>query len=130
MDAVCDRPELAPLLTPSSIKRQLQFHDVFQNRLIPLGQLFVLGLDNAIAIVPLSIQDTIQYLIANTYVARFKDELLRGESAQHHLQQLTRLASQVPVHRLLRPIDLTLLSHVAEQVESHVRSPEPFQTLS
>lgn len=108
-----------PLVNESS-KQQVQFHDTFEFQSIPLGQFFVLGKSDPVEIAGMTIQDTIQYLLQNTYVARFQDALLQGEAAQKHFAQLTTLANTIPTHRLLRPTNLDLLHDVAELVEAHL----------
>ena len=112
------QPEELPRLGAQLEKRNHLLSSGFMADILPLKHIYVLGQGDEMAIVPLSVQETIQYLLQNSYVTRFGQELLQERGATH-FQQLTMLAQKVPLFRLLRPAVLELLPDVATLVEEH-----------
>lgn len=107
-----------PRLGAQLEKRNHQLSVGFMEDVLPLKHIYVLGQGEEIAIVSLDAQDTIQHLLQNSYVTRFGQELLQERGATH-FKQLTVLAKQVPLFRLLRPAALELLPDIANLVEQH-----------
>lgn len=112
------QPEELPRLAAQLEKRNHLLSSGFMANVLPLKYIYVLGQRDEMSIVPLSGQETIQYLLQNSYVMRFGQELLQERGATH-FQQLTMLAQKVPLFRLLRPAGLELLPNVATLVEEH-----------
>jgi len=111
-------PADLPRLGARLEKRNHQLSTGFMTDILPLKHIYVLGQGNDIAIVPLQAQDILQHLMQNSYVTRFDQELLQERGATH-FKQLTVLAQQVPLSRLLRPASLALLPDIATLVEQH-----------
>lgn len=111
-------PEDLPRLGARLEKRNHQLSTGFMADILPLKHIYVLGQGDDIEIVPLQAQDILQHLMQNSYVTRFDQELLQEQGATH-FKQLTVLAQQVPLSRLLRPASLGLLPDIATLVEEH-----------
>ena len=69
-------------------------------------------------IIPLTPQESISTLIANTYLARYGDQLLQNDQAKLNLRQCVNVINQVPVYRLERPKSFDLLSDLARLIEA------------
>lgn len=94
--------------------------DRFAQEPIPLRSVYVLEGGTVASIEQLGPQAAVLALIANSYMARFGKQLLRGGEASSHLRQCTRLIGQVPVYRLKRPGSLLLLPAIGQLVEEHL----------
>ncbi len=117
--ALGDDPETLPQLTSGYEKRARRAADRFSSRPLPIKYLCVLSQGSALALKPLQPQEAIVQLIANSYVARFGNQLLQGFGASAHLRQCASLIESVPVYCLERPHSLSLLPTVAQLVEEH-----------
>lgn len=113
------QPENLPKLVPHLEKRERRVNQCFCDRILPLKQIYVLGKYPNLAIKPLKPQEIIKYLISNSYVARFGDELLKANQSSY-FAKLTQIAQQVSIHHLLRPNDLNLLPNTVELIENHL----------
>jgi len=111
-------PDSLPKLIDRLEKREYLFED-FSLKPVPLKQIFVLGTDSAIAIKPFKPQEMILMLLKNLYVSRFGSTLLSPQDPKYFFQ-LTDLAKQVGVAKLLRPRSLTMVVEVAEAVEEYL----------
>jgi hypothetical protein len=115
-----DDPESLPRLTAGSEKRTRRAADRFSHAPVPLSRVYLLDEGTSPAITPVDPQEAVLAAIAQSYVARFFPEFLRGTEAASHLLRCTRLTRQVPMYRLQRPADLALLPLVAQLVEDHL----------
>ncbi|GAB4523002.1 MAG: hypothetical protein Tsb0014_00080 [Pleurocapsa sp.] len=113
------QPESLPQLVPHLEKREHRVNQGFSDRKLPLKQIYVLGKYPNLEIQPLKPQEIIRYLILNSYVTRFGDELLKADRSSH-FAKLTQIAQQVSIHHLLRPTDLSLLATTVELIENHL----------
>ncbi len=112
-------PEELPRLVSHLEKREHRINRSFAQKAIPLTQIYVLGRDANVEIQALQPQEIFTYLIRNSYVTRFGNELLQDKAAPH-LLTLTKLAKQVSINRLLRPASLSLLPDIAQLVEENL----------
>jgi hypothetical protein len=100
-------------------KRDCRIDYGFAQTALVLEQVYVLGMHDNLAIKPLQPQETMRYLMINSYVTRFGKELLQTDEAFHFLS-LMKCANQVSIARLLRPANLSLLSDTAELIENRI----------
>lgn len=115
-----DDPETLPQLASGYEKRARRAVDRFSHRPLPIKYLCMLSEGPTPALKPLQPQEAIVQMIANSYVARFGNQLLQGVGACSHLRQCTSLIKSVPVYCLERPRSLALLPAVAQLVEEHL----------
>ena len=115
-----DDPETLPQLAPGYEKRARRAIDRFSHKSLPLKYLCVLSKGPALVLKPLQPQEAIVQLIANSYIARFGNQLLQGIDASAHLSQCASLIKTVPVYCLERPHSLPLLPAVAQLIEKHL----------
>ncbi|MEL6441766.1 MAG: hypothetical protein AAFQ80_21245 [Cyanobacteria bacterium J06621_8] len=113
------QPENLPRLVPHLEKRNRRVDECFSEHNLPLKQIYVLGKYPSLEIQPLKPQEIIKYLIINSYVTRFGDELLKTNQSSH-FAKLAQIAKRISIHHLLRPINLELLSVTIERIENHV----------
>lgn len=99
-------PDALPAITPNWEKRGLDAehpHARFESRSLPLGAIYLLGERSASRarpeILPLSSQESLIELLANTYVQYF----LTPEQRAAEFSNTTRLAARVPMRQVLRP---------------------------
>ncbi len=112
-------PETLPRLVPQLNKRQRRI-DGLSPDAVPLQALYLLGKGPAITIEPLASSDIFAALVCHSYGGRFGKALLQHGETAHFLQCMT-LAKQVPIYRLRRPSDLSLLPSIVQAVEAHGR---------
>jgi hypothetical protein len=112
-------PDNIPQLITHLEKRDYRVAETFLSTPIPLHHIYLLGIDADLEIQPLHPQEMLKYLLLNSYVARFGNELLKVDEKSHFLR-LTQLANQVPIHRLARPTSLDLLPQICELLEAQV----------
>ena len=115
-----DDPETLPQLASGYEKRARRVADRFSHGSLPLRYICVLSEGSAPTLKPLQPQAAIVQLIANSYVARFGNQLLQGTGASAHLRQCASLVKSVPVYCLERPRSLPLLPAIAQLVEEHL----------
>jgi hypothetical protein len=111
--------EQLPRLVSHLEKRDCRIDCGFAQTALVLEQVYVLGMHDNLAIKSLQPQETMRYLMSNSYVTRFGKELLQTDEASHFLN-LMKCANQVSIARLLRPADLSLLSDTAELIENRI----------
>jgi hypothetical protein len=81
--------------------------------------------ESEIQLSALDSREAMSRLIANTYTAaRRGNELLQGTQGGAHFQRCAQLLRAVPVMRLRRRLDMTLLPQVAHLIETEVRGKE------
>jgi hypothetical protein len=122
LDAVTflgNHPDDFPPLVPHLDKRDCRLTEEFIHSVVPLQHIFVLGQGEKVEIQRMLPQDVLLYLMRNSYITRFGEELLQGDRAAHFLK-LTQLSQQVSIWRLLRPNNLSQLTETAESIEAHI----------
>ncbi|MCY7282686.1 MAG: hypothetical protein LH679_04425 [Cyanobacteria bacterium CAN_BIN43] len=122
LDAVTflgNHPDDFPPLVPHLDKRDCRLTEEFISTAVSLQHIFVLGRGETVEIQRMPPQEVLLYLMRNSYITRFGEELLQGDRAAHFLK-ITQLSQQVAVWRLLRPNNLSQLTETAQQLEAHV----------
>jgi hypothetical protein len=115
--ALGEVPEALPLLHPDLPKRAQRLTQGFVQTPLPLTRLYVLDEGPALESTPLQSQEALQELMHHWYGARFGRQLLQATGIAAHFRQCTRLASQVSIYRLQRPVCLAALPELARFVE-------------
>lgn len=115
-----DDPETLPQLASNYKKLARRAFDGFLYTSLPLKQICMLSEGSVPALKPLQPQEAIIQLIANSYVARFGNQLLKGVGASTHLRQCTSIIKSVPIYCLERPLSLPVLQQVAQVVEDRL----------
>lgn len=113
------KPEQLPQLVDNFEKRDFRPNRGFMLTSIALKQIYVLGRGEAVEIKPLNPQEVLTFLIRNSYITRFGEELLQSDRASY-FRKLTQLANQVSISHLLRPKDLSLLPETVRLVEENL----------
>lgn len=113
------QPENLPRLVSHLEKRDRRVNQCFSEQNLPLKQIYVLGKYPYLEIKLLKPQEIVRYLILNSYVTRFGNELLKVNQSSH-FAKLTQIAQQISIHHLLRPTDLALLPATVDLIENHV----------
>lgn len=117
--ALGQKPELLPKISSVVDKRHCSVTNNIVEQPIPLRCVYVLGQDPVLAIKPLSSSQSLLELIRHTYnTERFKKQVLQGTGIAQNFVNCTKIVQQVPIHSLLRPPSLDLLSEIAELLES------------
>ncbi|NJR40336.1 MAG: hypothetical protein HC781_17795 [Leptolyngbyaceae cyanobacterium CSU_1_4] len=122
LDAVTffgNHPNDFPPLVPHLDKRDCRLNEEFISTAVPLQHIFVLGRGEKVEIQRMPPQEVLLYLMRNSYITRFGEELLQGDRADHFLK-LTQLSQQVAIWRLLRPNNLSQLTETTEAIEAHI----------
>lgn len=106
-----------PRLTPTWDKRALVLSrpGAFQQRSLPLRAVYVLGEQPDYpepAIEDVSGAERLRVLLANTYVGYLLDRTMRHQE----FESLARLASSVPVRRLIRPGSSTTVAAICARI--------------
>lgn len=101
----------------SQEKLGCRVEDGFDSGFLPLRCIYVLARGEGLMIEPLQPGQAVMELVRHSYPSR----------AQHcggaeHFQQCVKIASQVPMYRLVRPKELSLLTEIGLLVEQHVLS--------
>ena len=112
-------PENLPQLIQDFEKRNCLVSDGFMQKPVPLKQIYVLSTGDTLEIQTVKPQEILTYLISNSYITRFGDELLQLDRASHFVK-LTLLAKQTSIYRLIRPKDISLLPQTVQLVEKHL----------
>ena len=118
VEALGKQPEELGALHPQMEKRALLLHDGFTREPVLLRRIYVLEEGASIKSERLSNRDAFMEVIKHSYASRF----LRGTSAKH-VQQFEfcqKLVAHIPVYRLERPRDLSLLVDVVQYVMDEV----------
>lgn len=113
-------PEKLPRVASRYEKRARRCTERFSQRLFPLKGIYVLAAGVIPKCTPIQPQEAISQLIANSHIARFGKQALRGIEASLHLRQCVDLARAVPVCYLERPVGLTMLPSAAKLVEENI----------
>jgi energy-coupling factor transporter ATP-binding protein EcfA2 len=124
-----DDPNTLPYLVPHLEKRDRRIVQGFIEHPVPLQQIYVLGKGELVEIETLPPQDLLGYLIQHSYIARFGETLLQAHRMMH-FRQITQLAQRVPIHRLSRPPELSLLSTTAQLIESSLLAKPPLAEMT
>lgn len=122
LDAVTflgNHPDDFPPLVPHLDKRDCRLTEEFIDSVVPLQHIFVLGRGEKVEIKRMPPQEVLLYLMRNSYITRFGEELLQGDRPAHFLK-LTQLSQQVAIWRLLRPNNLSQLTETAQAIEAHI----------
>lgn len=117
VEALGGNPEDLPRLSTLFEKRHYDVTTQFARTPLPLKCIFLLGIGETVRVDPVQAQDAIVELIRHSYSARFAVHLLSGKEGGRHLMQCSALARRVPICRLERPADLSLLPDAARLVE-------------
>jgi hypothetical protein len=112
-------PDVLPAITPNWEKLGLDAehpHAHFESRTLPLGAIYLLGERSAHRatpeIRPLSLQESLLELLANTYVQYF----LTPEQRAAEFPATARLAARAPMRRVLRPEGAEHLAEICAAV--------------
>lgn len=116
--ALGEDPDAVPELAAGYRKRGWPVEARFAGEVLPLRKIFALAEGPALAARPLGPRASFAQLAAHTYVARFGDELIRGDDAVVHLRRCARLLRAVPVCALERPLAIERLADAARLVEA------------
>lgn len=110
-------PEQLSRLSAQVEKRRRPISNGFSQLPIPLGAIYILGVDSKLQIQPLSPQEAVVALVRNSHAALSRQ--LKVDGKESHFRQCTTLAKQIPVYGLKRPKNLAMLPAVADLVEHH-----------
>jgi hypothetical protein len=113
-----EEPEAMPRVHPDFDKRARRVDDADCGAALPLVRIYVLEGADVEAIDSLSPQQRFVELVRHSYLAALLEPT--GERSAH-FNQVVALASRVPVLRLRRRRDLSLLAQVAQFVEADVQ---------
>ena len=116
--ALGGEPESLPRIIPELNKRVHRLQEDFSRDPIILKRIYLLGKGDSVAIEPLQFGQVLGQLFRHSYSGRFGKHLLHQGEA-FHFRQCMELAKQVPLYRLQRPSELSLLSEIAQYVEEH-----------
>jgi hypothetical protein len=92
----------------------------FSHAPAPLAAIYALSAGSAASLKQYSPQESVRQLIGNWYLSRFGDDLTQGPAPARLLTDLAHLIGEVPVLRLERPYQLSLLSEIVDLVERDV----------
>jgi hypothetical protein len=111
-------PDALPRLTPTWEKRAMDLEPgaSFADAPLPLSAVYFLDdhrPQEAIQIEPIAPRDAVLALAVNTYVGYLLDRRMRAEE----FTCLSRLASTVPIRRLVRPLAGARLSDVCSAIQ-------------
>lgn len=114
-------PDTFPLVVSLAEKRDNRILEGYLSKSVPLKCIYVLGVSNESEpeIKPLTSQEALMYMVANTYNARFGELIFLADRASH-LFRSTRLVKSIPIYHLMRPRSLEMLPIVSELVEKHI----------
>lgn len=104
----------------SNVDKRSRPADKFCGKTLPLQAVFVFAEGEEVKISQLSPQEAINYLIANSYMARFTTDWLQNGIAASNLKQCAMIVNQIPVYKLERPRNLSKLEEIASAVENHL----------
>jgi hypothetical protein len=86
---------------------------------VPLKQIYIMEKGETIKIERLTQRDSMMELVRNSYSSR---SLIPGINQSAHFAKCAKIAKDIPISRLARPIDLKALASFAEILEHDVRS--------
>jgi hypothetical protein len=111
-----DDPENLARLHPALEKRSRRIEkENFSQETLPLSRIYVLQEADAVSIERLPRHQAFVELVRHSHNALL---LQQTDTVEHHFQQCTQLVSQIPICRLNRPRDLTMLPEVARCIEA------------
>lgn len=102
----------------SNVDKRSRPADKFCVKSLPLQAVFVFAEGEKVKISQLSPQVAINYLIANSYMARFSDDWLQNGIAASNLKQCAMIVNEIPVYKLERPRNFSKLEEVASAIEN------------
>lgn len=116
--AVGEKPSDFPVIHRFVEKRSFQYSKNFSTEPIPLSCLYVICEGEKVSLEELGHAAAFIELTRHTYVNRYLNAL-KGESI--HFQQCHEVVQKLPVWKLERPRDFSVISEVCELVENNSR---------
>lgn len=113
-----DNPDDLSEIYAGMEKRFRPSSDNFSQNSVPLQAIYSLSEGTCLKAELLRPQEAISVLIANTYLARYGNQLLQNNHAMTNLRQCSNIVNQIPVYRLERPKSFALLEDLAKLIES------------
>jgi hypothetical protein len=120
LQAIGENPEQYPVINSIIEKRSYQPGEKFVTGKVPVRALFVLELGEQLYIQRLSKQEALRRMFQHWYGALFNGELLPLLGVARQFRECARLVDCVPVFQLKRPVSLSLLPTICQEVECHV----------
>jgi len=115
LDAFGYDANMLPKVHPVSPKRNWQPPSISKREAFPLHRIYVLTEDNDLSIDLLSPTQAFVELLRHAYLSRWPQITSRSET---HFSQIASLANNVPVFRLRRPRQFSLLPQLIEMLEN------------
>jgi hypothetical protein len=114
--------EELPRVHPELEKRRLRVNDRFDVTAVALERLFVLSKGPTVTVQHVEPESAVTELLGHWYGARFGPELLQSMDVPEHFLRCTRLAQNVPLLKLQRPVaENPTDPEFARAIESAVR---------
>lgn len=118
--ALGSSPETLPQLHPQFEKRAYPITKQFSSTPLPLKSIYILDAGPILEIEHLPAQEALTALMPHWYCARFGPQMLQATGISSHFLKCTHLVNHVSVYRLHRQRALSMLSAIAQLVESHL----------
>jgi hypothetical protein len=112
-----DTPDRLPRLHPQNEKRARRVADGFAQVPLPLRYIYILDAGPTLEVSSVPAQEAFVQLVRHSYALRFIGP--NGATAAH-FRQCARLAGQVPIACLKRPVALDALPQLADLIEEHL----------
>jgi hypothetical protein len=116
-----EKPEDLSVVCSGVEKRYRSFAGNFIGGSTEIGAIFALCDGDQLNAEVMGLQDALGILIANTYLARYGNDLMPSHFAASHLRKCVDLISRVPVYRLTRPRDFGQIDALTKLVGSLLR---------
>jgi hypothetical protein len=117
-----DNPDDLSQIYAGVEKRFRPSSDNFLRSSVSLKAIYALSEGTHLKAELLKPQEAISTLIANTYLARYGNQLLQNSHAITNLRQCSNIVNHIPVYRLERPKSFHLLENLAELVEAQCKT--------
>lgn len=117
ISALGDDPAALTQCYDGAEKRFRSFSDNFSHEEIPLKAVFCLAESKKIQSKLLEPQQAVTTLIANTYLARYGEQMFLNGEAITNLRQCSNIVNRIPVYHLERPKSFHRLKEFAELIE-------------
>ena len=118
-----DNPETLSRIHPDVEKLVRPIPESFWKTPLPLKRMYILAQGSMPKIERLDPQAAIAQLIGNSYIPYLlEQQFLQSADAAWHIRQCASIFQSVPVYKLVRPRDLTLLPKIAQMVEADLVS--------